>query len=342
MQELSHSHGHTLDPSTQDTPLFGADVDLSPGEIMSLGVLTDSLDEVYVRPKKRGRVTFWIAGGWLGTVIFLAVFADYLPFVDSYSAGSVLDGKLPPSLDHWMGTDVNGRDIFSRWVYGARVSLAIGLAAIVFGLTIGGLLGLLAGYKRKRTDTFIVTIMDILLAFPALVLALMLVTFGQAPDGGDRHISIGPIHYTLSPIVVGHLRAWAFCRSRPSRASCERARCRSSNREFVMASRALGAKSTRVMSREILPNVVPPMLSFALTGLAVLIVAEGALAFLGLSVRPPTPSWGFMIFEGKNPLQSGQWWISLLPALFMFLTILAINMLGDVAAKRFEIRDAVG
>ena len=341
MQELSHSHGHTLDPSTQDTPLFGAEVDLAPGEIMPLGVLTDSLDEVYVKPSKRGRVTFWIAAGWLGTVIFLAVFADYLPFVDSYSAGSVLDGKLPPSLDHWMGTDVNGRDIFSRWVYGARVSLAIGLAAIVFGLTIGGLLGLLAGYKRKRTDTFIVTIMDILLAFPALVLALMLVTFGQAPDGGDREFSIGPIHYTLSRLwlvifVLGVL-------SIPPLTRIVRASTMSfSNREFVVASRALGAKSTRVMSREILPNVVPPMLSFALTGLAVLIVAEGALAFLGLSVRPPTPSWGFMIFEGKNPLQSGQWWISLLPALFMFLTILAINMLGDVAAKRFEIRDAVG
>ena len=153
MQELSHSHGHTLDPSTQDTPLFGAEVDLAPGEIMPLGVVTDSLDEAYVKPKKRGRVTFWIAGGWLATVIFLAVFADWLPFVHSYSAGSVLDGKLPPSLDHWMGTDVNGRDIFSRWVYGARVSLAIGVAAIMFGITIGGLLGLLAGYKRKRTDT---------------------------------------------------------------------------------------------------------------------------------------------------------------------------------------------
>ena len=341
MQELSHSHGHTLDPSTQDTPLFGAEVDLAPGEIMPLGVLTDSLDEAYVKPKKRGRVTFWIAGGWLGLVIFLAVFADYLPFVDSYSAGSVLDGKLPPSLDHWMGTDVNGRDIFSRWVYGARVSLAIGAAAIIFGITIGGLLGLLAGYKRKRTDTFIVTIMDILLAFPALVLALMLVTFGQAPDGGDRTFSIGPINYTLSRLwlvifVLGVL-------SIPPLTRIVRASTMSfSNREFVTASCALGAKPTRCMSREILPNVVPPMLSFALTGLAVLIVAEGALAFLGLSVRPPTPSWGFMIFEGKNPLQSGQWWISLLPALFMFLTILAINMLGDVAAKRFEIRDAVG
>lgn len=341
MQELSHSHGHQLDPSIQDTPLFGADVDLAPGEIMPLGVLTDSLDEAYVKPKRRGRLTFWIAGGWLGLVIFLAVFADLLPFVDSYSAGSVLDGKLPPSLDHWMGTDVNGRDIFSRWVYGARVSLTIGAASIIFGLLIGGFLGLLAGYHRRRTDTFIVTIMDILLAFPALVLALMLVTFGQAPDGGDRHIELGPLTFTLSRfwLVVFALGILSI----PPLTRIVRASTLTfANREFVTASRALGAKNSRVIGREILPNVIPPMLSFALTGLAVLIVAEGALAFLGLSVRPPTPSWGFMIFEGKNPLQSGQWWISLLPALFMFITILAINMLGDVAAKRFEIRDAVG
>lgn len=341
MQELSHSHGHSLDPSTQDTPLFGADVDLTPGEIMPLGVVTDSLDEAYVRPRRRGRVTFWIAGGWLGLVIFLAVFADWLPFVHSYSSGSVLDGKLPPSLDHWMGTDVNGRDIFSRWVYGARVSLTIGAAAIVFGLLIGGFLGLIAGYHRRRTDTFIVTIMDILLAFPALVLALMLVTFGQAPDGGDRHISMGPVSFTLTRfwLVVFALGILSI----PPLTRIVRASTLTfANREFVTASRALGAKNSRVIGREILPNVVPPMLTFGLTGLAVLIVAEGALAFLGLSVRPPTPSWGFMIFEGKNPLQSGQWWISLLPALFMFITILAINMLGDVAAKRFEIRDAVG
>ena len=175
-------------------------------------------------------------------MIFLAVFADYLPFVDSYSAGSVLDGKLPPSLDHWMGTDVNGRDIFSRWVYGARVSLAIGAAAIIFGITIGGLLGLLAGYKRKRTDTFIVTIMDILLAFPALVLALMLVTFGQAPDGGDRTFSLGPFHYTLSRLwlvifVLGVL-------SIPPLTRIVRASTMSfANREFVMASRALGREA---------------------------------------------------------------------------------------------------
>ena len=332
MQELSHSHGHTLDPSTQDTPLFGAAVDLAPGEIMPLGVLTDSLDEVYVKPKKRGRVTFWIAGGWLGLVIFLAVFADYLPFVDSYSAGSVLDGKLPPSLDHWMGTDVNGRDIFSRWVYGARVSLAIGAAAIIFGITIGGLLGLLAGYKRKRTDTFIVTIMDILLAFPALVLALMLVTFGQAPDGGDRTFSIGPFHYTLSRLwlvifVLGVLSIPPLTRIvRASTMSFAQPRVR--DRVRVRS----GPRARRVMSREILPNVVPAD--------AVVRAHRPGRAHrrrrCARVPRPVGPSADALVGlhdlrRARTRCSRGQWWISLLPALFMFLTILAINMLGDVA-----------
>jgi peptide/nickel transport system permease protein len=339
MQELSHNQH--LDPTLEDTPLFGAEVDVSPGEVMSLGVLSEGHEAGYVRPKKKGRVTFWIAATWIGVIVFLAVFADFLPFVDSYSAGSVLDGKQPPSLDHWMGTDSNGRDIFSRFVYGARVSLAIGIASLVFGLTIGGFLGLIAGYHRRRTDTFITTVMDILLAFPALVLALMLVTFGQAPDGGDRHFELGPISFTLSRLWLVIL-ALSVLSIPPLTRVVRASTLTFANREFVVASRALGAKNGRVIGREILPNVVPPMLSFALTALAVLIVAEGALAFLGLSVRPPTPTWGFMIFEGKNPLQSGEWWISLMPALFMFLTILAINMLGDVARQRFDIKESVG
>ena len=168
--------------------------------------------------------------------------------------------------------------------------------------------------------------MDVLLAFPALLLALAIVAF-RGPENRDLSTVIFAIGIVAIPPIARLVRAATLVHSQ---------------REYVTASRALGTGNARLIWKEILPNVIPPMLSFALTGLAVLIVAEGALAFLGLSVRPPTPSWGFMIFEGKNPLQSGQWWISLLPALFMFLTILAINMLGDVAAKRFEIRDAVG
>ena len=169
-------------------------------------------------------------------------------------------------MDHWFGTDSNGRDIFSRFVYGARVSLAIGVASLVFGLTIGGFLGLIAGYHRRRTDTFITTIMDILLAFPALVLALMLVTFGQAPDGGDRHFEIGPISLHAragSWLVILVLSVLSI----PPLTRVVRASTLTfANREFVTASRALGAKNGRVIGREILPNVIPPMLSFALTG----------------------------------------------------------------------------
>jgi peptide/nickel transport system permease protein len=112
-------------------------------------------------------------------------------------------------------------------------------------------------------------------------------------------------------------------------------------REFVLSAKSLGAKNGRILFREILPNIVPAMLSFALTGLAVLIIAEGALAFLGLSVPPPIPTWGKLIAEGQGDLDTA-WWISLLPAAVMFLTILSFNVLGDVLAKRFDVRDAVG
>jgi peptide/nickel transport system permease protein len=112
-------------------------------------------------------------------------------------------------------------------------------------------------------------------------------------------------------------------------------------REFVLAARSVGASSRRVVFREILPNVVPAMVSFALTGLAILIVAEGALAYLGLSVEAPTPTWGKMIFAGKDRLQEA-WWISMMPALVLFLTILSINLIGDVLAEKFNIRDSIG
>ena len=169
------------------------------GEVMSLGVIADAVGS-RVCPAEEARPHHVLDRRQAGSAPSCSSRCSPTSCRSSTPTAkdSVLDGKQPPSLDHWFGTDSNGRDIFSRFVYGARVSLAIGIASLVFGLTIGGFLGLIAGYHRRRTDTFITTIMDILLAFPALVLALMLVTFGQAPDGGDRHFEIGPISFTLS------------------------------------------------------------------------------------------------------------------------------------------------
>jgi peptide/nickel transport system permease protein len=273
------------------------------------------------RPRRSLRIAFWLASIWIVALAIVSFFADYMPFVQSYSAIDATALKQPPSLDHWFGTDNIGRDIFSRAIYGARISLTIAAVSIVVGLTIGAFLGLLAGFYRKGVDPVISTVMDVFLAFPALILALAIVTFrGQSEANVILALSILSIP-PLTRIVRASTLVYA-------------------NREFVLAARSLGAKTRRVLFREILPNVVPGMLSFALTGLAVLIIAEGALAFLGVSVPPPIPTWGKMIQEGRTDLDTA-WWISLMPAAMMFVTILAFNTLGDVLAKRFDIRESL-
>ena len=322
------------------------------------------IDQDAPRPRKykrRGRVTKWLAIGWLCFIIFSAVGANWLPYVkhscSQYSnplmcstavKGTPLKIERPPvwafwahperSLPGsperagWMGTDRNGYDVFSRAVFGARVSLVIGALAITFGLIIGGLLGLISGYRRGTVDRVTENAMNIMLAFPALLLAIFVVSFFNTPNSTGQATSrpIWPIILALSLLSIPPL-------TRLVRANT----IVYAQREFVLAARSVGAKGRRVIFRVILPNVVPSMISFALTGLALLIVAEGALAYLGLSVEAPTPTWGKMIFAGKDLLQEA-WWISLMPALVLFLTILSINLIGDVLAERFNIREAIG
>jgi peptide/nickel transport system permease protein len=222
-------------------------------------------------------------------------------------------------MEHWFGTNKIGQDVFARTVYGARLSLIIAGASITLGLLFGGFFGLIAGYYRKRLDSVISICVDIMLAFPALVLALTITSFlGR----GAQYVVLALSILSIPPLTR-IVRATTLTYS---------------NREFVLAARGLGARNRRILFREILPNVVPSMLSFALTGVAVLVIAEGALAFLGQSVPPPQATWGLIIGEGRQDLQK-LWWISLLPAAVLFLTVLSFNILGDVAAKRFDIRE---
>jgi peptide/nickel transport system permease protein len=274
------------------------------------------------RLRKQGKgVMFWLSLGWVVALTFCAVFADYLPFVSSYSKIDPKAFGQAPSASHWFGTDKIGHDIFSRCIYGARLSLAIAGVSIILGLFFGGLLGLLAGFYRRKIDTVIVTGMDIMLAFPALILALSITAFiGHSAKDVILALSILSIP-PLTRIVRASTLVFA-------------------QREFVLAAKGLGAKNRRILIREILPNIVPAMLSFALIGLAVLIIAEGALAFLGQSVPPPVPTWGKLVDDGRQDLDT-LWWISLMPALMMFLTILSFNIMGDVVAKRFDVREAV-
>lgn len=311
--------------------------------------------------RKRGRITKWLAVIWLVALTVTAIGASWVPWVKSdcsqfadrnecstHVIGSPLKLEKPPAWATWsesalptfpgsveryglMGTDTNGFDIFSRAMFGARNSLMIGFFSIVFGLIIGGLLGLAAGYYGKKVDKVIDTLMNIFLAFPALLLAIFIVGFfNDSSTEAARNRSIWPIIFALVILSIPPL-------TRLVRANT----ILYSQREFVLAARSLGASNRRIVFREILPNVVPAMLTFALTGMALLIVAEGALAYLNLSVNAPNPTWGAMIYAGQRKLETA-WWISMMPAATMFLTILSINLLGDVLAERFRVRESIG
>jgi peptide/nickel transport system permease protein len=221
----------------------------------------------------------------------------------------MLERRAAPSLVHWLGTDALGRDELARLLYGARISLIVGLCAPMIGIAIGGALGILAGYFRGRFETIVVGSMDVLLAFPPLVFALAMVAF------------LGQSVFNLA-CILGVLGIPAFMRvARAATLSL-------AEREFVVAARALGASHARILLHELLPNVLLPLLAFFLLGVAVTIVVEGALSFLGLGVPPPASSWGSMIGEGRESLEIAPR-LAFIPAVTMFLTVLSFNLVGD-------------
>lgn len=283
-------------------------------------------DETPAREVKRLGIAFWVAVGFLVVLVLSAVLAPYLPFVeDPNSTEFISELQTPPSSEHWMGVDTIGRDVFSRVIWGGRVSLTIAALTVVFGLALGGTIGLTAGFYRGFYEKFSVGALDIMLAFPPLILALALVSFLSEP--GTQNATLFTVTLTLTVLTV------------PAFARIARATTLSyAQREFVQASRTLGATKGRVLLREVFPNVVPPMLSFALIVVAVVIVGEGTLSFLGLSVSSPTPTWGSLINDGRDYLDQAPY-ISLFPCLVMFLTLLAFNYVGDVLRRRFDVKE---
>jgi len=261
-----------------------------------------------VRQQRRVGALFVCAVAWIALIGLAAIFADLLP-IASPTDMDLLGKRALPSAAHLLGNDQLGRDELSRLIYGGRVSLTVGLLAPVIGVLIGGSLGMVAGYFRGRFETLAVGGVDVLLAFPPLVFVLAVTAYlGQSV-----------LNITL---VIGVLGIPAF--TRVSRAVT----LTLSEREFVTAARALGATHARILIRELLPNVALPLLAFFLLAVAVTIVVEGALSFLGLGVPPPAPSWGSMIAEGRENLDIAPW-LAFLPAGFMFLTVLSFNIVGD-------------
>jgi peptide/nickel transport system permease protein len=270
------------------------------------------------RVRRRLGPLFWVSVGWMAVIILLAVTAGWLHLPPpNHSVANVGEG---PGFHHLLGTDLNGDDLFSRVVYGSRVSLIVGFFAILFGLAVGGAIGLIAGYYRGRVESILMSMADVLLAFPALVFALAIITFlGRSIL--DITITLGVLSIApLARVVRGSTIVY-------------------SQREFVLAARTLGASGPRIVLREILPNVVPAGVSFGIIGVAVAMVAEGALSFLGLSVNPQTPSWGGLISQGYVSLKQHPL-ASLIPAAFLFITVLALNFAGDALRALFDVKEA--
>jgi peptide/nickel transport system permease protein len=263
---------------------------------------------------------FWISFGWVALMILLALLASILPLKNpnfqNYSAVNV-----GPSIHNLLGTDDLGRDLLARIIFGSRVSFVIGFASVGIALVIGGGLGLLAGYKGGITDTVLNAGSLVILAFPALLAILVIEAFWTPTT---------LLKLTIMFAVVGI----------PSLFRVIRATTLSfASREFVVAARTMGATTRRIIFRELLPNVVPAAVSFALLGVAIAIILEGSLAFLGLSIGLPTASLGNIINEGvQGGNLSANPFIALWPSIYIFLLLAALNLMADRLRARFDVR----
>jgi len=275
--------------------------------------------------KKRLGPSMWLAFAWCAVLLFFVALAPYLPFVQDPDKPSrfIEEG---PSTAHWFGTDQLGRDLFARVAWGGRVSLTIGIGALLLGFVIGGLLGITAGFFRGRYERVVMGAMDVMLSFPSLILALALLAALSPP--GETAGSLGKVTFVLTVLAI------------PALARITRANTLTySQREFVTAATAMGSKSRRTLTNEILPNVMPSMISFSFVALAILVVAEGALAFLGLSVEAPAATWGKLIQSGSEKLDTAPH-LALIPCAVMFFTLLALNYIGDSLQARFSTRES--
>ena len=262
---------------------------------------------------------------WLILVILAAALADLIPGLpDPDYQGFVFgDGKTNegPTASHWLGTDNVSRDILARLIYGARVSLIFAFSLVAVGVIVGGTLGSIAGYFRGFLETFLMALVDTWLSFPALI-GLVFVTTML----GMRNL--------LVLCLVGFVFVW------PSYTRIARAVALSvSGQDFVTAARAIGTSRRRILFREIFPNVFPALLAYSLVGMAILIILESTLSFLGLGVEIPTASWGGMINQARQDLLINVW-PAVFPAVTLFMTVYSFNNLADWLREQAAARSA--
>ena len=286
------------------------------------------IDVKTTKKEKRKIESLWM-DGWLrlkrnklamfGLVLVIlicaaAIFAPWITPYDPYDQLIWTEGvsaKLaPPTADHWFGTDVYGRDIYTRVIYGARISLQIGFAATAISVVIGVFLGCIAGYYGGLVDDFISWLTNVIFAFPFLLFVLALVAYLPASM---------PLMYSAIGII-----SWA------SFARVARGQVISlKEMEYVEAATAIGGSDFRIIFKHILPNILAPIIVQATLEIGSIIMLESSLSFLGFGVQPPKPAWGYMISDGKQYFLSGQWWWSVFPGLAVMALVLGFNLLGD-------------
>jgi len=265
---------------------------------------------------------FWLPMGWIFLIVGVALLAPVLPLKDptDYFIRPGERPPYPPSADHWFGTDQDARDMFSRIVSGARVSLAVGFMTVTMSFIVGGTLGMVAGLVRGWFDRLVSFLFLALLSFPTLVLVILIIALI------DRSVLTISVTLAIGGIApVGRLARAATLSF--------------AEREFVIAARTLGARNTRILFRELLPNVVIPMGALVLLGVAAAILAEGGLAFLGLSIEKGE-TWGKLIRNGAGSrVLRDSPWVAFGPIIVMFLTLASINYIGDYLRDFFNIRE---
>ena len=283
--------------------------------------MTGRSPERRAEPSRRGRSPWggavrrlarnrWATAGGAVFVLF-GIMALAAPLLTPHDPTrlNVVESLEPPSTRHWLGTDQFGRDVLARIIYGARVSMAMGVVAVTISVVAGSALGLLSGYYRGPTDLLVMRLVDVMLAFPGILLALVIIAV-LGPNLGSAMIAVG---ISGMPLFVRVVRSSTLA----VRAL-----------QYVEAAQVAGVGDVRVLVRHVLPNVVTPVIVLVTLGIPAAIVAGAALSFLGLGVQPPTPDWGEMLSKGRA-FMSTAWWLSTFPGLAIAIAVLSINRFGD-------------
>ena len=261
-------------------------------------------------------------------LIFSAIFAPWVAPHNPFDLATInlLDANLPPiwqaesNPKFWLGTDDQGRDVFSAILFGMRVSLLIGIASVLLSIVLGVGLGLLSGYVGGKVDAFIMRVCDVMLSFPAILVALLIDGVFRALLPRDAHNDVAFAVLILAIALSGWVQ---YARTVRGSTLVEK------NKEYVQAARVIGVRPMAIMFRHVLPNVTGPVLVLATVHIATAIITEATLSFLGVGVPPTTPSLGTLIRIGQEFLFSGEWWITIFPGAALVLLVLSVNLLGD-------------